>query len=183
MITRFYHDKVIQDFRTGPDLQHADHVYKERIKAAADERRRTKEHNLKVGDRVFLLKTKKLLNKTEPHYETEPYTIIEVKETMITARNAFKTVTRNCSLFKKKVEAVAWFPVTQDVEQDENAPEPEVPEVPEQQQQHQRRTARGRRRQGGPAAGPTRTSTRRAAQPERYNEREFEVKYHGRKHN
>ena len=39
-----------------PDLQHADHVYKERIKAAADERRRTREHNLKVGDKVFLFK-------------------------------------------------------------------------------------------------------------------------------
>ena len=163
-----------------PDLQHADHVYKERIKAAADERRQTREHNFKVGDKVSLLKTKKLLNKTEPHYETEPYTIIEVKETMITARNAFKTVTRNSALFKKKVEAVAWFPVPQDNgERIEEVPEFAEPNHPEQQQHGAAR--RGRRR-GCPAAGPRRTSTRRAAPlPDRYNEEEFEVTRPGRR--
>ena len=99
---------------------------------------------------------------------------------MITARNAFKTVTRNSALFKKKVEAVAWFPVPQDNgERIEEVPEFAEPNHPEQQQHGAAR--RGRRR-GCPAAGPRRTSTRRAAPlPDRYNEEEFEVTRPGRR--
>ena len=49
----------------------------------------------------MLRKEKKLLRKTEPFYEVEPYRVIEVKESMISAENQKRSITRNCSCFKK----------------------------------------------------------------------------------
>ena len=170
-----------------PDLRHSDELYKQRLKEYADSKRRVAEHELKVGDEVFLMKTKKLLNKTEPQYEMDPYTVTEVKGTMITARNSSKSVTRNCSLFKKKKEKTIWLPMGDtEQQQEENRREEEmvlepqeiVLQVPEQRE----RPARRGRRSNQMANGPVRTSGRRQANlPDRYNNEDFIVRQFGKR--
>ena len=82
-----------------PDLMHTDEDYKKRMELYADQRRRTREHQ--VGDWVLLRKEKKLLRKTEPFNEAEPYRVIEMKESMISAKNQKRSITRNCSMFQE----------------------------------------------------------------------------------
>ena len=84
-----------------PDLMHTDEDYKKRMKLYADQRRRTRVHGIQVGDWVLLRKEKKLLRKTEPFYEVEPYRVIEMKESMISAKNQKRSITRNCSMFQE----------------------------------------------------------------------------------
>ena len=84
-----------------PELMHTDEDYKKRMKLYANQRRRTREHGIQVGDWVLLRKEKKLLRKTEPFYEVEPYRVIEMKESMISAKNQKRSITRNCSMFQE----------------------------------------------------------------------------------
>ena len=84
-----------------PHLQQHDGDYKRRIQEFADKRRRVQEHHLLVGDKVFRRKEGKLLNKTQPFYEEEAYTVVEVNGSAVTARNSRHTVTRNSSFFRK----------------------------------------------------------------------------------
>jgi hypothetical protein len=60
---------------------------------------RTKEVNFQVGDRVLVKQNQK--NKTMTPFDPIPFEIINIKGTMITARNCNKTLTRNISFFKK----------------------------------------------------------------------------------
>lgn len=84
-----------------PNLKHTDEAYKRKMKLYADQKRRLREHEIHVGDWVLLRKEKKMLRKTEPFYELEPYRVVEVKKTMISAKNQGRTVTINCFCFKK----------------------------------------------------------------------------------
>ena len=67
----------------------------------ADQKRKVESHNLNAGD-ITLVKQRRL-NKASPHFEPVPYTILDVKGSMITARRATeqKEVTRKSSHFKK----------------------------------------------------------------------------------
>ena len=68
------------------------------MKSYSDKRNKAKPNNVALGDTVFLRQPK--LNKLSTPFDPEPFDIVEVKDSMITARNKFRTVTRNCS-FKK----------------------------------------------------------------------------------
>lgn len=59
---------------------------KAKMKAYANQKRQVKPHNLNAGD-ITLVKQRRL-NKASPHFEPVPYTILDVKGSMITARRA-----------------------------------------------------------------------------------------------
>lgn len=59
------------------------------------------EIKFKLGDCVLLKQQK--INKLTSKYESIPYKVVEIKGTMITAKNDVKEVTRNYSFFKKVV--------------------------------------------------------------------------------
>ena len=74
---------------------------KARMNAYADLKRRTKPHSLNVGDHTLV--KQRIQNKASPRFEPVPYTILDVKWSMITAKRTTdqKLVTRNSSFFKK----------------------------------------------------------------------------------
>jgi len=82
-------------------VEQSDAEYKQRIKEAADRRRRVQDHSLKVGDRVFRRKEEKLLRKDQPFYEEEQYVVTAVHGSAVTVRNSKHTVTRHASFFRK----------------------------------------------------------------------------------
>lgn len=84
-----------------PEIVEVDKLAKERMKTYADKRRRTSEINLIQGDQVLIKKTGPLLKKTDPQYEPEPLTIINIIGSMITAENQTRKITRNASFFRR----------------------------------------------------------------------------------
>ena len=88
---------------TTPDTEamQKDKDSKAKMKAYADQKPQVKLHNLNAGD-ITLVKQRRL-NKASPHFKPVPYTILDVKGSMITTRQATdqKEVTRNSSHFKK----------------------------------------------------------------------------------
>ena len=88
---------------TTPDTEamQKDKDSKAKMKAYADQKRQVKPHNLNAAD-ITLVKQSRL-NKASPHFEPVPYTVLDVKGPMFTARRATdqKEVTRNTSHFKK----------------------------------------------------------------------------------
>lgn len=62
----------------------------------------SQEIKFKLGDCVLLKQQK--INKLTSKYESIPYKVVEIKGTMITAKNDVKKITRNHSFFKKVVE-------------------------------------------------------------------------------
>ena len=88
---------------TTPDTEamQKDKDSKAKMKAYADQKRQVKLHNLNAGD-TTLVKQRRL-NKPSPPFEPVPYTVLDVKGSMITARRATdqKEVTCNSSHFKK----------------------------------------------------------------------------------
>jgi hypothetical protein len=76
---------------------------KERMKAYADKRRRARENNFKVGDKVLLRKNfgKKIFNKTDSLFEKSTYTIKRVNGTLIEAiDDNGRSLVRNAAFFK-----------------------------------------------------------------------------------
>jgi len=111
--------------KTTPDTdaKQKDKDSKEEMKAYADQKRQAKLHNLKAGD-ITLVKQRKL-NKASPDFEPVPYTILDVKGSMITARRSTdqKEVTRNSYHFKKPPNLPgSTIPDTESVLADEQVP-------------------------------------------------------------
>ena len=71
------------------------------MKSYADQERHVKPNHLSAGD-ITLVRQRRF-TKSSPHFEHVPYTVLDVKGSMITARRAIdrKEVTRNSSHFKK----------------------------------------------------------------------------------
>jgi hypothetical protein len=72
---------------------------KEKMKEYADTAAKAKPHSFQVGDTVLV--RPKRVNKLASPYNKHPYTIVKIKGTMTTARNATSYITRNSSQFKK----------------------------------------------------------------------------------
>ena len=72
---------------------------KEKMKEYADTAAKARPHSFKVGDTVLV--RQRLVNKLSSPYNKHPYTIVQIKGSMITARNATSYITRNSSQFKK----------------------------------------------------------------------------------
>ena len=114
-----------------PEAMQKDKNSKAKIKAYADQKRQVKPHNMKVGD-ITLVKQRRF-NKASPHFEPVPYTVLDVKGSMITAKRATdqKEVTRNSSHFEKLTNPPgSTIPDTEPVPVDEQLPlDFEGPEV------------------------------------------------------
>ena len=82
---------------TIPDTEamQMDKDSKAKMKAYVDHKRQVKPHNLYAGD-ITLVKQRRL-NKPSTHFEPVPYTVLDVKGSLITARRATdqKEVIRN----------------------------------------------------------------------------------------
>lgn len=72
---------------------------KEKMKVYADTATNGRPHTLQVGDTVLARQRRQ--NKLSSPYNKHPYTIVQIKGSMITARNATSYITRNSSQFKK----------------------------------------------------------------------------------
>lgn len=76
----------------------ADKNAKSKRNEYADKRRHARIPQLTVGDCVLVRQKKK--NKLTPHFDPNPYTITDVKGTMITVSRDDHCITRNSSHFK-----------------------------------------------------------------------------------
>ena len=89
--------------QVSPDAKvvQKDKEAKARMKAYGDLKRQTKPLRLNIGDHVLV--KQRTQNKASPRFELVPYTIQDIKDSMITAKRATdqKLVTPNCSFFKK----------------------------------------------------------------------------------
>ena len=72
---------------------------KEKMKEYANTATKARPHSFKVGDTVLV--RQRLVNKLSSPYNKHPYTIVQIKGSIITARNATSYITRNSSQFKK----------------------------------------------------------------------------------
>lgn len=86
-------DKADQDAMTRDQNQ------KQKMKQYADERNHAKEMKLQVGDTVLVKQRKE--TKLSTPYDSQPYSIVEIKGSMVTAVRKGNTITRNISWFKK----------------------------------------------------------------------------------
>ena len=74
-----------------------------RAKEYNDTRKHAAEREIKIGDIVLAKQEKK--NKLTTRFDPTPYHVTFIKGTMITAKNNFRSITRNISFFKKLAEA------------------------------------------------------------------------------
>ncbi|KAI8498083.1 hypothetical protein Bbelb_240270 [Branchiostoma belcheri] len=80
-----------------------DQKAKMEMKKYTDRKRRAKENNIDIGDTVLVSQRKQ--NKLTPPYDPKPHRVIGKKNTMITAENNGRRITRNATFFKKiKIE-------------------------------------------------------------------------------
>ena len=80
------------------EIRSRDEKNKSTMKSYSDKRNRAKPNNITHGDTVLLRQPK--LNKLSTPFDPEPFRVVAVKNSMITARNKLRTVTRNSSFFK-----------------------------------------------------------------------------------
>ena len=72
---------------------------KETMKQNADSKSYVKELDIKVGDTVLCRQAK--LNKKTTPFNREPMVVVKRKGSLVTARNATRTITRYITFFKK----------------------------------------------------------------------------------
>jgi hypothetical protein len=76
-----------------------DAAAKAKMKTSVDKKLRVKETEFNVGDKVLVKQDKK--NKSTPKFDPNPYTIKQVKNSMIVAENEKHQITRNSSFFRR----------------------------------------------------------------------------------
>lgn len=72
---------------------------KEDMKKQMDKRLNSKNHSFGFGDRVYVKSAPG--NKSTPRFDPEPYSIVNIKVSMIEAEKNGKRIVRNCSFFRK----------------------------------------------------------------------------------
>lgn len=149
-------------------LMKTDHEAKMRMKDFADVKVHARNNELKIGDAALLKERKQ--NKLSSLYCGEPFEIVHIKGTMVTAKCKTRKVTRNAVFFKKVgKDAVKEYEERRKYQEQENVrldneqstlprgntvispaffmPEPPRPrEVPEEEQRCGRRNRRPPRR-------------------------------------
>ena len=109
-------------------MRQMDTENKDRMKTYADNRRRAVQNDLKVGDSVLV--RQKRTNKFSTPYSAIPLTVTGRNQSMITAKNGQRKVTRNSSFFKKIHSSTA-LPSVQDplFADDTDQPQYDVPQT------------------------------------------------------
>ncbi|CAB4028593.1 Hypothetical predicted protein [Paramuricea clavata] len=80
-------------------IRSRDEKNKSTMKSYRDKRNRAKSNSITLGDTVLLRQPQ--LSKLSTPFDPEPFRVVAVKNSMITARNKLRTITRNSSFFKK----------------------------------------------------------------------------------
>ena len=78
-------------------VKQRDQTSKRKAKQLYDKRKHSREHRLKVGDKVLLKQRK---STTQTPYDPQPFTVIAHKGSMVTARRKHQTFTRDASKWK-----------------------------------------------------------------------------------
>ena len=81
------------------EVQIKDAEAKRKMKEHADKVKRAQRSTIEIGDKVLVHQRKH--NKFSTRFNPSPYTVIDIKGTMVTAARNEKYVTRNISLFKR----------------------------------------------------------------------------------
>ncbi|XP_064475331.1 uncharacterized protein K02A2.6-like [Ornithodoros turicata] len=81
------------------DIQERDSRKKRQMKAYSDHRRHAAHHGLHKGDSVLLKRTAPLSHETP--YEPQPYKVIRIQGTAVTAVRDHRKIVRNASFFKR----------------------------------------------------------------------------------
>ena len=92
---------AIPSFPTKPfhsRTAHNDAVSKMKMKTFADQRRHTRDSDIRTGDHVLVKQRKR--NKLTPLYDPHPYTVVKKRGSLMVARRGNHFVTRNSSFFK-----------------------------------------------------------------------------------
>jgi transposase InsO family protein len=101
---------------------------KRQSKEYADNRRHAQSHTFSIGDNVYVRQRKK--NKLSLPYDPSPFTITQIKGSMITAERVDKRITRNAWFFTHATSAQPAQPVVSDTEYSEPdvvLPTPQLP--------------------------------------------------------
>ena len=130
------------------------------MKRYADKKRHARDYSLQVGDTVLIRQQEK--NTLPSHYDSCPYSVIEIKGSMITAERSDHKMTRHVTFVKKISSFIPTTSKEKEVNEDEdndyNTPTPitqpplqvqqplQQPPAPAQQPQPQRYHMRSNRR-------------------------------------
>ena len=79
-------------------LAHNDAVSKMKMKNYADQRRHTRDSDIRTGDHALVKQQKR--NKLTPLYDPHPYSVVKKRGSLMVARRGNHFVTRNSSFFK-----------------------------------------------------------------------------------
>jgi len=85
--------------KVDEEIRERDATAKQNMKVYSDSRRHATTNIFNVGDKVMVKIPKQ--NKLSSHYDPAPYTITDIKGSMITAAKENRSITRNSSFFKK----------------------------------------------------------------------------------
>ena len=110
-------------------VRNQDKIAKDRMKADADKRVNIRKKEISIGDAV-IVKRHGHVNKDQTPYDTEIYTVIAKKGSMITASSGLRNITRNSSFFKL-VRAAAADPDTEPLGLNPPVPN-QAPPIPDQ---------------------------------------------------
>jgi hypothetical protein len=88
-----------QQVDTNSTLRDRDAQAKPKMKEYADNRYNAKMNDLKVGDSVLVRQQKR--DKLSSYFDPIPYTITNIKGTMVTAKRKDHAITRNSSFFRR----------------------------------------------------------------------------------
>ena len=110
----------------------------EKVKVYADKTLRAKKINLEVGDTVLVRQSK--TNKFSTLYDPQPYTVISIKGSSVTARRGEKSITRHISFIKmfggtskqnkKKMESTDEEESSEIADGQESSDDEDSPEIP-----------------------------------------------------
>ena len=79
-------------------VQQKDAEFKRKCKMYANDRRRTKESNIRIGNKVLIEQDK--VDGLSPRYNPEPFVVVEKKGSMVTVQKGETTLCRNTSKCK-----------------------------------------------------------------------------------
>ncbi len=74
---------------------------KEKVKKYVDRTRKAKDTDSKVGDTVLVRQDKK--NKFSTSYDPQPYKVVSIKGSSVTARRRDKDITRHASVVYEEI--------------------------------------------------------------------------------
>ena len=84
---------------TDTIIRDKDSTAKEKMKSYADKKGHARDHSLQIGDTVLIRQQKK--NKLTSHSDSRPYSVIQLKGSMITAERSDHKMTLHVTFFKK----------------------------------------------------------------------------------